>query len=295
MRKVFIETYGCQMNVADTELMHGVLQEAGFGLADRVDDADVVLHSVFVLVGREPVGSRGADLQAPIPVDSSRTFTVDGKRRARLGMPRTALRRAIDAVDGKLRLVGYQPILLGKQVAFAVVGQTKDKRAAVVIVDGDGTVLGVRSRVRKEASCEPPACIDDWVDASWLTVVHGTGKRTSTASKNAPAMKRVESGKAVPETIRKAAAASKEPVLWLRGGSASPVLMERAEEDERGPSVLMERADEDERGVDLWVFTGANALHRAFDAIVNNGPSVLLGAPTTSVSALPDVEQVLRP
>ena len=43
MRKVFIETYGCQMNVADTELMHGVLQEAGFGLADRVDDADVVL------------------------------------------------------------------------------------------------------------------------------------------------------------------------------------------------------------------------------------------------------------
>ncbi|MGD8395668.1 MAG: tRNA (N6-isopentenyl adenosine(37)-C2)-methylthiotransferase MiaB [Candidatus Eiseniibacteriota bacterium] len=42
-RRVFIETYGCQMNVADTELMHGLLRDAGFGRAGSVDDADVVL------------------------------------------------------------------------------------------------------------------------------------------------------------------------------------------------------------------------------------------------------------
>lgn len=42
-RNVYIETYGCQMNVADTELMYGVLKDNGFGIATSIDDADVVL------------------------------------------------------------------------------------------------------------------------------------------------------------------------------------------------------------------------------------------------------------
>ena len=40
---VFVETYGCQMNVSDSELMLGVLTSAGYGMAARVEDADVVL------------------------------------------------------------------------------------------------------------------------------------------------------------------------------------------------------------------------------------------------------------
>ena len=42
-KKVWIETYGCQMNVADTELMFGGLQEAGYVVAERLDEADVIL------------------------------------------------------------------------------------------------------------------------------------------------------------------------------------------------------------------------------------------------------------
>ncbi|HPF61514.1 MAG: tRNA (N6-isopentenyl adenosine(37)-C2)-methylthiotransferase MiaB [Gemmatimonadetes bacterium] len=42
-RRVWIETYGCQMNVADTELMLGVLGREGYAVADRPDDADVML------------------------------------------------------------------------------------------------------------------------------------------------------------------------------------------------------------------------------------------------------------
>jgi tRNA A37 methylthiotransferase MiaB len=30
MKKAYIETYGCQMNVSDTELMHGLLAEGGY-------------------------------------------------------------------------------------------------------------------------------------------------------------------------------------------------------------------------------------------------------------------------
>jgi tRNA-2-methylthio-N6-dimethylallyladenosine synthase len=43
MRRVFLETYGCQMNVADSELMAGVLERAGLTLTDRAEDADAVL------------------------------------------------------------------------------------------------------------------------------------------------------------------------------------------------------------------------------------------------------------
>lgn len=42
-RRVLIETYGCQMNVADSELVASILGEAGYGLADSEADADVVL------------------------------------------------------------------------------------------------------------------------------------------------------------------------------------------------------------------------------------------------------------
>lgn len=42
-RRVYIETYGCQMNVADTELMFGVLLQDGFERTDAPEDADVML------------------------------------------------------------------------------------------------------------------------------------------------------------------------------------------------------------------------------------------------------------
>ncbi|MCA9559862.1 MAG: tRNA (N6-isopentenyl adenosine(37)-C2)-methylthiotransferase MiaB [Myxococcales bacterium] len=42
-RRVFIETYGCQMNEADSELMFGLLRHRGWSVAPSADDADVVL------------------------------------------------------------------------------------------------------------------------------------------------------------------------------------------------------------------------------------------------------------
>jgi tRNA-2-methylthio-N6-dimethylallyladenosine synthase len=42
-RRVFIETYGCQMNEADSELMFGLLRHRGWSVAQSADDADVVL------------------------------------------------------------------------------------------------------------------------------------------------------------------------------------------------------------------------------------------------------------
>ncbi|MBK6421627.1 MAG: tRNA (N6-isopentenyl adenosine(37)-C2)-methylthiotransferase MiaB [Gemmatimonadetes bacterium] len=43
MKRLYIETYGCQMNVADTELMLGVLAREGYVQVDSPEGADVLL------------------------------------------------------------------------------------------------------------------------------------------------------------------------------------------------------------------------------------------------------------
>lgn len=42
MKKLFIETYGCQMNVADSEVVASVMQMAGYETTEQLDDADAV-------------------------------------------------------------------------------------------------------------------------------------------------------------------------------------------------------------------------------------------------------------
>ena len=41
--KVYIETYGCQMNVNDSEVILSILQDAGYALTDDIAQADVIL------------------------------------------------------------------------------------------------------------------------------------------------------------------------------------------------------------------------------------------------------------
>jgi tRNA-2-methylthio-N6-dimethylallyladenosine synthase len=41
--RVYLETYGCQMNVADSQTVSAVLRRAGYVSADSVEDADVIL------------------------------------------------------------------------------------------------------------------------------------------------------------------------------------------------------------------------------------------------------------
>ena len=42
MKKLFIETYGCQMNVADSEVVASVMQMAGYETCDKAEEADAV-------------------------------------------------------------------------------------------------------------------------------------------------------------------------------------------------------------------------------------------------------------
>ena len=43
MKKVYIETYGCQMNVADTEVIFSILGKEGYERTENINDANVIM------------------------------------------------------------------------------------------------------------------------------------------------------------------------------------------------------------------------------------------------------------
>ena len=52
-RKFYIETYGCQMNVADSEVVASVLNMDGFEITNQVADADLILVPFAIMPSRK--------------------------------------------------------------------------------------------------------------------------------------------------------------------------------------------------------------------------------------------------
>lgn len=42
-RTLYVETYGCQMNISDSEIVKGIMNENGYAMTDTPDNADVIL------------------------------------------------------------------------------------------------------------------------------------------------------------------------------------------------------------------------------------------------------------
>src|SRR5664279_92060 len=49
MKKVYIETYGCQMNVADTEVVLSVLHKAGYEPTTELEGADLAFMNTCAI------------------------------------------------------------------------------------------------------------------------------------------------------------------------------------------------------------------------------------------------------
>jgi tRNA-2-methylthio-N6-dimethylallyladenosine synthase len=64
--RVYVETYGCQMNVADSDLIGSVLADAGYAPSERADDADVIVVNTCAVreKAEERVIARAAELAA---------------------------------------------------------------------------------------------------------------------------------------------------------------------------------------------------------------------------------------
>ena len=100
--KFIIETYGCQMNVADSELIVSILENSGFSYTDNIEEADVIMFNTCSV--RENAENR---VIGRISNEISRKYTnnnvligVLGCMAQRLGDKLNEINKKIDFVVG---------------------------------------------------------------------------------------------------------------------------------------------------------------------------------------------------
>ncbi len=106
-RKYLIETYGCQMNVHDSERMAGLLEQAGFEVTEADEDADLVVINTCSVRERaeEKLYSRLGDLKG-LEVRTGRApiVAVTGCVAQQEGAQVLAKSKLVDVVIGTQRL-----------------------------------------------------------------------------------------------------------------------------------------------------------------------------------------------
>lgn len=100
--RVYIETYGCQMNIGDTELMAGVLAERGYVRVEDPGRADVILVNTCAIRERaeERVRGRIGQLQRYRRGRPDLVLGVTGCMAQRIGGELLRQGRGVDLVVG---------------------------------------------------------------------------------------------------------------------------------------------------------------------------------------------------
>jgi tRNA-2-methylthio-N6-dimethylallyladenosine synthase len=147
--RVYIETYGCQMNVADTDLVRGLLGKEGYAATESAGDADVILINTCAVreKAEERVLARAAELRVEKKRRPGVVLGITGCMAEHLREKLLDLAPYVDVVvgpDGYRRLPG----LLGEARAAEGAGDPLvdvrlDKRETYEGLDtvpgGDGT------------------------------------------------------------------------------------------------------------------------------------------------------------
>ncbi len=137
--KAYVETYGCQMNISDSELMEGVLVEAGYEIVQAAQHADVVLINTCAIRehAEQRVIGRVGQLQALRRDNPDLLIGVTGCMAQRLGDAFLKDSRQLDLVmgpDGYRALPeALRRIRDGGQLQPAV----KKKRTQLAVLDLD--------------------------------------------------------------------------------------------------------------------------------------------------------------
>src|SRR5437773_3672648 len=151
---VYLETFGCQMNVADSERAAVRLRAAGFNLGDSPENADVIIfntcsvreraaHKVFTRIGEvrrqrignEPVvGVMGcvAQLEGSTIFDASPSVSLVAGTRATDRLPQLISR----ALEGERRVIDLDERAEGEKWDVPATARTSKYVAFVPIIEG---------------------------------------------------------------------------------------------------------------------------------------------------------------
>lgn len=143
-KTAYVETYGCQMNVSDGELMQGILAAAGYDIVARPEEADVVLVNTCAIRehAEQRVIGRVGELNRLKSVRPDVVIGVTGCMAQRLGSRLLERATYVDLVMGP---DGYRelPQVLGRLrpagAAAATRGVTTSRRRELPVLAGAAT------------------------------------------------------------------------------------------------------------------------------------------------------------
>ncbi|HVY40010.1 MAG TPA: tRNA (N6-isopentenyl adenosine(37)-C2)-methylthiotransferase MiaB [Polyangia bacterium] len=158
-RLAYVETYGCQMNVADTDMVLGMLQRAGYGRTDDPARADLILINTCAV--REKAEERVFARASILAHTKARPDTVLGITGCMAEHLKDEIRARVPGVDLVIGPDGYRRLLDHVETARAGQAVTDIKLDRAETYDGiDGIALGdaesagVVGRVTIQRGCD---------------------------------------------------------------------------------------------------------------------------------------------
>jgi tRNA-2-methylthio-N6-dimethylallyladenosine synthase len=173
-KRAYVETYGCQMNISDGELMEGILTAEGYDIASSPEDADVVLVNTCAIRehAEQRVLGRVSQLSALKRDRPGLVIGVTGCMAQRMGDDLLARAPYVDLVMGPDGYRGLPAALAGidagRRGARSVPrGSTKARvQLAVVDLDLGESYEGLEQRRSSDVS-------------AWITIQRGCDHRCS--------------------------------------------------------------------------------------------------------------------
>ncbi|HXU64618.1 MAG TPA: tRNA (N6-isopentenyl adenosine(37)-C2)-methylthiotransferase MiaB [Polyangia bacterium] len=158
-RLAYVETYGCQMNVADTDMVLGLLQRAGYGRTEDPSRADLILINTCAV--REKAEERVFARASMLAHAKGRPDAVLGITGCMAEHLKDKIRERVRGVDLVVGPDGYRRLLdhVATARAGAAVIDTKLDRAETYegidgIALGDTEAAGVVGRVTIQRGCD---------------------------------------------------------------------------------------------------------------------------------------------
>lgn len=153
--KVYVETYGCQMNVNDTEIVQGVMHQHGYGVADTADEADVVLLNTCAI-----------------------RDNAERKIHERLNHLKFNKRSKKDLVIGVLGCMAerLRAQLLDKQMVDVVIGPDEYRRVPELVEQARGGERGIAVKLSRVETYDDIVPLRTEGISAWISIMRGCDK-----------------------------------------------------------------------------------------------------------------------
>ncbi len=156
MKRVYIETYGCQMNVADSEVVAGILSKEGYGFTQELSEADVILVNTCAI-----------------------RDNAEQRIYGRLGLFGTYKKLRSSAVVGILGCMAERlrtRLVEEEQVVDLVVGPDEYRKLPLLIENAFAGEKGIATRLSRVENYEDIVPLRTDGVSAWLSVMRGCDK-----------------------------------------------------------------------------------------------------------------------